>query len=295
MNHFCTITSYNHLYKVFALHQSLFNSCKENFQLHVLLIDGHTPTAQNESLQFYQTEQLQSEYLSPILKKYKGDKLRWSLKPAFLFSLLNKVEKVIYIDNDIAFFESPNFLFNELENHAVLLTPHRYSFSPSKEQFWLENNLKLGLYNAGFIAVNKNAKHVLKWWEACCLYRCEKNFWRGLYDDQKYLDLFPVIEPSTKILEHKGCNVAGWNIENCPRSLKENQVFIEDFPIVFIHFNHFTIRLILEGKDEHLKPYWQQYFTYLKSNNSYITESSFYKPLSMKDKLKIKFWNLMNR
>jgi len=51
-----------------------------------------------------------SYYLTKFLlkKKYKiyKDKLRWSLKPVFLKYLIENsiADKIIYVDNDIAFF-----------------------------------------------------------------------------------------------------------------------------------------------------------------------------------------------
>lgn len=290
MNHFCTISSSDFLFKVYALHQSLSSACSTTFTLHVLLTD-ETQQHDSASIKFYKLQDLKDKNAIQIQAKYKDDKLRWSMKPILLNFLLQTFPKVIYIDNDIAFYDCPDFLFEQLNKHVVLLTPHRYSFSPTKEQHWLENNLKFGLFNAGFVAVNQEAKSVLHWWAECCIYRCEKNFWRGLYDDQKYLDLFPIIEPSTKIIEHKGCNVAGWNIENCPRTQSNHQTLVGGFPILFIHFNYYTIRMILEGQDELLKPYWGKYFASMKQFKNQIQEKDFYEPLPLSDKLKLTLWN----
>lgn len=294
MNHFCTIASSDYLYKVQALYQTLLQCCTQPFQLHVLVTDlgGIKKT---EHIKFYALSDLANPTALPIILKYRGDKLRWSLKPVFILHLLQHSQKVIYIDNDIAFFNNPEFLFDLLSSNRILLTPHRYSFSPTQNQFWLENNLKFGLYNAGFFAAHSDAKNALEWWAACCLYRCQKNYWRGLYDDQKYLDLLPIIEPSTLILEHKGCNVAGWNIENCPRTSAQNQILAGNYPIVFIHFNFYTIRTILEGNDPLLQPHWQQYFNLLKQYKPTACEADFYQPLSMAGKLKIQLWKWLSK
>lgn len=294
MNHFCTISSPDFLFKVYALHETLMQNCVAPFQLHVL-ITNNVAFSNHQNITFLNLSNLSSQKASEIIRKYKNDKLRWSLKPLLMLHLLQEIENVIYIDNDIAFLNEPEFLFNELEQNNILLTPHRFSFSTSKNQFWLENNLKYGLFNAGFVGAHKRAIKTLEWWADACLYRCEKNFWRGLFDDQKYLDLFPVMEPKTKILEHKGCNVGGWNIENCERTIKEGKTLAGGYPITFIHFNHYTIRKIMEGEDPILTPHWETYFKLLKKFNQKIVEKDLYQPTSFNEKMKIFFWQLLTK
>lgn len=211
---------------------------------------------------------LQDDLSKKIKKKYSGNKLRWACKSLYLNHLLNSgYDKVIYVDNDICFYSSPDFLFEKLKISSVLLTPHHYPTDPSKDQNWLEANYKVGLFNAGFIGVNASAKPMLEWWSECCLYNIKKSYWRGLFDDQKYLDLVPVLFENVEILNHKGCNVAGWNIINSPRSEDQNKVIVIDkkWPIVFIHYNYYTIDSILNKKDPYLFSHWTQYLNALKS------------------------------
>jgi hypothetical protein len=47
--------------------------------------------------------------------------------------LLQSYDKVVYLDNDIYFFSSPNFIWDELDDNDVLLTPHHYSRNPEKD------------------------------------------------------------------------------------------------------------------------------------------------------------------
>jgi lipopolysaccharide biosynthesis glycosyltransferase len=147
------------------------------------------------------------------------------MKPVFMQFLFREKEisKLIYVDNDIAFFGEYGFLFKLLDEHNILLTPHFYERNPEENQNWLEANFRVGLFNAGFVGANNKTISTLEWWAKCCAYRCEKNYMRGLFDDQKYLDMFPVIEPTTKILDHQGCNLAGWNIGICRRTKKQGK------------------------------------------------------------------------
>ena len=253
MQNFCTITTYSHLYKTKALADSL-QAQSENVLLHILIVDGNVDEDYT-GCKFWNLMDLQkeSETIS-ITKKYgkNKDKLRWCLKPVFMKFLLQHgdVDKIIYTDNDIFFYSAFDFLFDALNENSFLLTPHYYKHTPHENQNWLEANFRVGLYNAGFAGANRKALQTLQWWADCCLYRCEKNWWRGLFDDQKYLDLIPIIDPEAKILRHKGCNVAGWNKEECKRILCDNEVKIDgEFSVVFIHYNSYTIREIQNGND----------------------------------------------
>lgn len=298
MNHFCTITTYDHLYKVFALRDSLvqFNP---DITLHVLMTDGNHAEVRSENIKMYSVADMNAEEIvRKIAAKYahQKDRLRWSLKPCFLKFLLIQggTDKVIYLDNDLFFFNDYAFLFDELNDHAFLLTPHYYDRSPKKDQNWLEANFRAGLFNAGFIAVNKNAVSTLQWWAECCLYRCKKSAFRGTFDDQKYLDLIPVMREDAAILRHQGCNVAEWNRFLCLRQVVNGQVLINGmWPIIFIHFNYTTIREIMNGTEPHLVSHFDRYFQTLKKYKPTLQQADLYKPVAKTDWIKYFIWRIL--
>jgi hypothetical protein len=300
--HFCTITTKSHLYKVYALLDSLLLISK-NVVLHVLIIDNYKTSQQSyeheQKTIFYNLDYFEDEISKKIMSKYDNnkDKLRWSLKSVFLKYLLQNEtsDKIIYVDNDIAFFNDFFFLFDYLNNHSVLLTAHNYSRNPFHKQNWLEANFKIGLYNAGFIAVNNKAITTLNWWSNCCLYRCERNFLRGLYDDQKYLDLFPIIQPDTLVLQHKGCNLAEWNKDICKRTKVNNQVLINGiFPVIFIHFNNTTMNAFINGEDSLLLAHYKVYVELLNKYNDKAKISSNV-IVSLWYRIKLTIWKLLNK
>lgn len=292
-NVFCTISTQSHLYKVFALADSL-----PDYQLHTLIVDQKEPVEKlPANVVLHDLSNLKSKISKAIINKYRknNDKLRWSLKPCFLEFLLGKYEKVIYVDNDIYFYNSPDFLFDELNEFSVLLTPHHYQNEPLKRQNWLEAILKMGLYNAGFFAANRESFETINWWAKCCLYRCEKNAWRGLWDDQKYLDLMPVAFPGVKVLSHKGCNVAEWNKEICKRTVINGEVKInEQYPLVFYHFNGFSIKSIVNKKNHVLKSYFDEYLIALKKHKPSLKIKELYYKTPWIDKIKLQIWQWLN-
>jgi hypothetical protein len=208
-----------------------------------------------------------NEEFSNMKNKYSGDKLRWSLKPVFLKYLLGRgYDAVIYCDNDIYFFDSPEHLFYSLGRESFLLTPHYYNSSPNRAQNWFEANFRVGLYNAGFIGVSKKGIHILDWWRDCCLYNVKKAFWRGMFDDQKYLDLIPVIFDDVKIVKNNGCNLAGWNIDNYEIKHSGNGFFVNNNPLIFIHFAELSIQKFSKPKSI-LFPQFELYINNLRAYN----------------------------
>lgn len=286
----------SHLYKVFALVDSLHKHGES--LLHVLVVDGDV-TYEYSGCRLYSLNDLSSQESSPlIVSKYKkgSDKLRWSMKPVFMKFLLQKEEirKLIYVDNDIAFFSSYDFLFEKLEQYSFILTPHYYKHSPKQEQNWFEANFRVGLFNAGFVGANKQGLESLQWWADCCAYRCEKNSFRGLFDDQKYLDLIPVINPDAHIVRHQGCNVAGWNKDVCKRSVSNEKVMINQvFPLVFVHFNDSTIRDIVLGEDPLLHSNYLEYLSMLKRHKPELQEEKMLKRSPFIDRVKFNLWKII--
>ncbi len=259
MTNFCTISTQSHLHKTFALADSL---AKFNFKLVVLIVDTDVNSLQqHENVQFLHLNELKGERNSLLVRKYRKnkDKLRWALKSALLLHLLHTKEKMIYIDNDIYFFQSPQYLLDQLSTSSVLLTPHFYPSSPKSNQTWLEANFRIGLYNAGFIAVNKDAKEALKWWRECCIYEVKKAYWRGLFDDQKYLDLFPVLFDRVQIIKDRGCNLAGWN----------DYANLDKEEVTFVHFNGFTLNKFSDSKNGY-HYLFKQYEDQLKRYSSLV-------------------------
>jgi hypothetical protein len=286
---FCTISTADHLYKTYALADSLYQF---NFALEVLLIDKPMPNENYpKNITFHLISDIDDIYLNQLQLKYKGDNLRWSLKSVFLNYLLKNKEKVIYIDNDIFFYSNPSFLFEILNSKDILLTPHRYPINTEKNQNWLEANFRVGLFNAGFLGVNRKAKDTITWWTKACLYRCEKNYFRGLFDDQKYLDLIPILHANTEIIGHLGCNVSYWNKEICPIKIIEGRYWVaHKYPLVFYHFNSFSIQK-LDKNEQFLKDYIDNLYIYNPSFE--IKQKPFLERLI--ETLKLSIWNLINK
>jgi hypothetical protein len=262
MYQFCTIGSGNYLPFI----QTLFRSLKaqhQDVELHALLTEGSLPEKGEEGLYFYALDQLAgTPFLTAVIDRYsyRNDYLRWALKPLFLRFLTQRFKAVIYVDNDIHFFSSFAFLFKELEQHTLLLTPHWCASRPVPHEENFRTNYQIGLYNAGFIGATASAGEVLDWWTAACLHEMKRDDAAGLFDDQRYLDLAPVVDPAVGIVRHRGCNLGSWNMHENTRSLVDGEVRIcNKYGVVFIHFNHDTIWHIVNGNDTLLRPYFEQY------------------------------------
>ncbi len=300
MRNFCTITTADHAYKVFALCDSLVRFYP-NICLHVLVIDDSFPSLPSAKMKVYFLNDVQAEPVATsIIQKYRrqSDKLRWSLKPAFLKHLLSSsgIDKLIYLDNDLFFFNEFEFLFEYLDDYSFALTPHNYERNPDHSQNMLEANYRVGLYNAGFVGVNKNALDTLQWWAECCLYRCEKNPFRGTFDDQKYLDLIPVMREDALVIRHQGCNVAEWNRYVCVRENVDGEVLINgQYPIVFIHFNYTTIREILSGNDILLNAFFNLYMASLTKYFPTITKAWLYRKPTRLEAIKFYIWRFVTQ
>lgn len=166
-----------------------------------------------------------------------------AVKGLVLVQLLARADTadVIYFDPDIALFNA----IAPLRSHAgdILLTPHL--LTPEDERLWIERNeitaLKHGTFNLGFLLVRPSSegKRFAAWWSKRLHLYCHADPARGLFTDQRWIDLVPSFFPTAAIVRDPGCNVATWNIAHRPISGS----FAEGFKVQGTHelrFFHFS-------------------------------------------------------
>jgi hypothetical protein len=269
-NAFCTIITPDYLHYAMALRDSIVETGFRDFHFYIFI--AAPPQERIQSINHEDTTCLFMDDLSTsdmgmsIQAKYYDvdmDKYRWSMKSALMVYLLESklCEKVFCVDCDINFYSSPQFLFDLLNDNAIILSPHFRSSQPAAD---LDNYVLLftnGIFNAGFIGGSAAGIEALKWWGNNCVTICEKNALKGQFDDQTHLNVLPVYFEGVHILKHRGCNVANWNMLECKRETQpDGTVKINGvFDVVFIHFTPTTIHGIQHGRDACLKPFLDGY------------------------------------
>lgn len=295
MPKFCTIITFDFLPYAKTLYQSLVQFDYE-IEFFVLFVNGKNKPidAKFECLFLEDLEEI--DLVSQIQKKYHSNlnALRWSLKSILLIHLLKKFsnDQVFFIDPDICFFSDFRFLYKQLGHSSLLLSPHWKRPISSSEDDSFISLFTHGLYNAGFIGATSKGVATLTWWAEMCLYACEDNIEKGLFVDQKYLDLFPLLNTEVKVLTHKGCNVAVWNRYECQRSFSENGSIIinGNYPVVFVHFTYLPN---LIQHDPHLVKLLEEYDKRLIRNG--LPKSLLVKASEFNQRQKLKSLNIFQR
>jgi hypothetical protein len=195
------------------------------------------------------------------------DYLRWSLKSLLCLHLLATHRRVLFCDCDLYFFQDYGFILRELDHADVLLTPHWRSIWPVSRGHAGEliNALTDGIFNAGFLGATRGAAEFLSWWNYVCTWSCRHDRSRGMYADQRYLDLAPVyFADRCRVLEHRGCNVAIWNTRENRRQRVGQEVLINGhWPIVFMHLTQQLVQCYRQA-DPDLIPYVEHYLAELE-------------------------------
>jgi hypothetical protein len=159
----------------------------------------------------------------------------------YIIEKLN-AEKLIYLDPDIAVLYSLKEISELLDNNPIILTPHQTKAEKNYQDI-LANEvcfLKHGIYNLGFFAVRNQGqgKEFINWYCDRLLYFCYIDFDYGLYTDQRWCDLVPVLFDALFILRDPAYNVARWNISQRTITRDSNNDFFADgHPIRFFHFS----------------------------------------------------------
>jgi hypothetical protein len=155
--------------------------------------------------------------------------------PAWMLFVLGRetnAQWVTYLDGDLFFFASPEIIYDELQDAAVAIIPHRYTAKLARLR-------RFGTYNVGWVGARNDPDGivVIKWWRAKCIEWCHDYVDGERFADQGYLNSFSRLFSRVKIIENIGANLAPWNIGNYRVDFRGNRVLIDAIhPLVFFHF-----------------------------------------------------------
>jgi len=150
--------------------------------------------------------------------------------------------KILYLDPDIVVFSPLDPLFAMLDQHSILLTPH--CSQSETELAPIEANeissLAHGVYNLGFVGVaaDDEGQRFAQWWAQRLYHFCHDDVPRGLFTDQRWIDLVPAQFDRVRIVRETAYNVASWNITQrkvsgeVPEGLQ-----CDSRPLCFYHFS----------------------------------------------------------
>src|SRR5690606_35491515 len=105
--------------------------------------------------------------------------------------------------------------------------------------------LSTGTFNLGFLSLREsdNTFRMLDWWAEHLRHFCYFDFERGLFVDQKWMNLVPVFFDSVFVLRHYGYNVAYWTLQERTLSKENGNWFINNtFPPTIYHFSSVGIK-----------------------------------------------------
>jgi hypothetical protein len=177
--------------------------------------------------------------------KYSLVEFSTAIKPFILEYLFERFrfEKIIYLDPDVFVYGSLHPIFDSLDSHFMVLTPHITKLSLSDDGTKSENDFLInGTYNLGFVAVNYSdaARAVIRWWSARLKDKGYVDRLDGLFTDQKWMNLVPCFhDKGVLVSRNPGYNLAHWNMHEREVHFNQGEYLVDGYPLVFFHFSGF--------------------------------------------------------
>jgi glycosyltransferase involved in cell wall biosynthesis len=177
--------------------------------------------------------------------RYTILELNTAVKPFLIEKLMAEgYESVVYLDPDIQIYSPLDEIWQGLETHNAVLTPHLDQPIEDDKYPSEIDILRTGAYNLGFIGLRKSPETLefVRWWGRRMERFCVVDLAGGLFVDQKWMDLLPGLLEPVRVLRHPGYNVAYWNIHGRRVEGQAGACTVNGQPLKFFHFSGFHPR-----------------------------------------------------
>jgi glycosyltransferase involved in cell wall biosynthesis len=170
--------------------------------------------------------------------------LNTAIKPWVIAALFERgYERVIYLDPDIRLYGPVTPILDRLATAQIVLTPHLTGRLDDGKKPTELSILQSGSYNLGFIALARTpeTRRFVDWWQGKLERDCVVDIPRGLFTDQKWIDLVPGMYGGVAIERNPGWNVAYWNLNHREVTRGADGITrVDGEPLLFFHFSGFA-------------------------------------------------------
>jgi SAM-dependent methyltransferase len=171
---------------------------------------------------------------------YSPLELSCALKPLLLGTMLQSAESAIYMDADMRLYDSVAEVGELASKHGLVLSPHALAPRITPDAEHEEVLMRMGQFNAGFLAVGQAGRPFLDWWWSKLARECH-DIARAIphrFLDQRWLDAAVGYFPNT-IHRDVGTNVARWNLFQRKLELDGDRYLVNGEPLRLFHFSAF--------------------------------------------------------
>lgn len=237
---FCTIIDKYFLFKGLTLYSSLQKHCK-HFRLYVLCMDeivyGLLSRMDLPGLELIKLEEIEDERLLSVKSNRTTAEYCWTCKPYLCLHVLQQrmADSVVYLDADLFFFSDPYPMYEEIADSSIAIIEHRFPVEAYTK--------KVGRFNSGFVCFRreKEGLQCLGEWQEDVIEWCFNRFEENRSGDQFYLNKWPARFNHLLSIKHPGVNVAPWNVKYSKVEEKDGQLYVNDEPLIFYHFQSFHL------------------------------------------------------
>lgn len=211
--------------------------------LYICLVDNKIATERfyPSNCKVVLAEELGIDDFKVFAFQYEIMELNTAVKPFMFLRLFREgYDHVIYFDPDIMVFRPMESISAALQAGAsFVLTPHFCHPAENESDPDDVAIMQAGIYNLGFLACGKGreTERILRWWARRLRYQCVVRPDRGIFVDQRFVDLVPAFAEHFAIVRDPTLNVAYWNLSQ--RSLTRTQPgwLVDGEPLTFFHFS----------------------------------------------------------
>lgn len=210
-------------------------------------------------------------------------------------------DKFVYLDPDCYVYSDFVELRELLNTRPIVLCPHL--LQPGNIDMELSSTAH-GVYNLGFLAVNRSEEAVkfINWWADRLYLFCYDDILRGIFTDQKWIDLAPCFF-DVEVFKHRGYDFATWSLLDCGMTKENGEYFVKGDPLRFIHFSGYgaTIEKCMndwlpEGEHPFRELYAEYSKLHEKNNEDNVSKtpwsySKYYSGEDIDDALRVEYRN----
>jgi cell division protein FtsB len=240
--HFCTYFDHRYAAKGLAMWKSL-KKHRPSAALHVLCLDDACQEIlaglQLPDVHLCALKALENDDIDLLRARANRTLVEYYFTltpclPLYIFNTRTDITRLTYVDADLFFFADPQPILDELGENVIGVIEHRF---PTE----LADLRKHGRFNVGWLTFRRDpiALACLQSWREQCLDWCYDKLEADRFAEQKYLDDWPNTFGRVRIIEHRGANVAPWNLNRFEISVAGEEVKVGGEPLVFYHAHGF--------------------------------------------------------